>query len=127
MDRTATKYVHRLVERVDAVYNYLKKPCKLPDLPPLSTRASKKEETSSKISKNKDIAPKKISPKSGKSHHYYKPDTRSDDSENNNIFDLQLGETSNRTNDSKQNKRKIIVFEKGEDGTLADVKVKYVK
>lgn len=32
-DRTAHKYSDRLVRRVDAIYNQLKQPCKLADLP----------------------------------------------------------------------------------------------
>uniref|UniRef100_A0A1A9W2J7 Glycosyltransferase family 92 protein n=1 Tax=Glossina brevipalpis TaxID=37001 RepID=A0A1A9W2J7_9MUSC len=35
LDRTATKYVNRLVERVFMGYKHLKDKCKLPDLPPL--------------------------------------------------------------------------------------------
>ncbi|KAL9925607.1 uncharacterized protein ACN2A1_014144 [Glossina fuscipes fuscipes] len=35
LDRTATKYVNRLVERVFSAYKHLKGKCKLPDLPPL--------------------------------------------------------------------------------------------
>lgn len=35
LDRTATKYVNRLVERVFSAYTHLKGKCKLPDLPPL--------------------------------------------------------------------------------------------
>lgn len=37
-DRTAHKYSSRLVERVSAIYEYLKEPCKLSEIPPLPTR-----------------------------------------------------------------------------------------
>lgn len=35
VDRTTTKYVNRLVQRVDAVYRHLRQRCDLPSLPPL--------------------------------------------------------------------------------------------
>ncbi|KAH8249338.1 hypothetical protein KR032_008589 [Drosophila birchii] len=35
VDRTTTKYVNRLVQRVDAVYRHLRQRCDLPALPPL--------------------------------------------------------------------------------------------
>ena len=37
-DKTAHKYSSRLVERVSAVYEYLKEPCNLPDIPPVPTK-----------------------------------------------------------------------------------------
>ncbi|CAD7086486.1 unnamed protein product [Hermetia illucens] len=38
VDRTALKYQRRLLDRVETVYNYLKRPCNLPDIPPPPTR-----------------------------------------------------------------------------------------
>ncbi|KAH8328982.1 hypothetical protein KR074_001125 [Drosophila pseudoananassae] len=35
VDRTTTKYVNRLVQRVDAVYRHLRQRCDLPSMPPL--------------------------------------------------------------------------------------------
>lgn len=40
LDRTATRYVNRLVERVESVYNYLKSPCKLDNLPAAPVKPS---------------------------------------------------------------------------------------
>ena len=37
-DRTAHKYSSRLIERVGAIYDYLKEPCQLNDLPPAPTK-----------------------------------------------------------------------------------------
>lgn len=37
-DRTAHKYSSRLVERVGAIYEMLKEPCKLSEIPPIPTR-----------------------------------------------------------------------------------------
>lgn len=37
-DRTAHKYSSRLIERVGAIYEHLRVPCKLSDLPPAPTR-----------------------------------------------------------------------------------------
>ncbi|KAH8377931.1 hypothetical protein KR093_008021 [Drosophila rubida] len=45
MDRTTTKYVNRLVQRVDAVYRHLRQRCDLPALPPLPKRSSSQTET----------------------------------------------------------------------------------
>ncbi|KAH8351976.1 hypothetical protein KR084_000971 [Drosophila pseudotakahashii] len=51
VDRTTTKYVNRLVQRVDAVYRHLRQRCDLPALPPLpKTKEMSKE-------KPKDEAP----------------------------------------------------------------------
>ncbi|XP_055372133.1 hybrid signal transduction histidine kinase E [Condylostylus longicornis] len=38
LDRTAIKYTNRLIERVEKVYNYLKRPCNLDNLPPAPTK-----------------------------------------------------------------------------------------
>lgn len=38
LDRTAQKYSRNLVNRVGAIYDYLKEPCKLPDLPLAPTK-----------------------------------------------------------------------------------------
>ncbi|KAL5278665.1 hypothetical protein ACFFRR_003350 [Megaselia abdita] len=38
LDRTSTRYVNRLVERVEIVYKYLKAPCKLDNLPPAPSK-----------------------------------------------------------------------------------------
>ncbi|XP_016998547.2 uncharacterized protein [Drosophila takahashii] len=44
VDRTTTKYVNRLVQRVDAVYRHLRQRCDLPALPPLpKTKEMSKE------------------------------------------------------------------------------------
>lgn len=75
-DRTAHKYSSRLVERVGAVYDYLKEPCDLPDLPPVPTKPPSKRTkvlrvgklgstsgnniTSSKLSEQQDVKIKKI-------------------------------------------------------------------
>lgn len=44
MDRTTTKYVNRLVQRVDAVYRHLRQRCDLPALPTLPKRANAQTE-----------------------------------------------------------------------------------
>lgn len=38
VDRTAHKYSDRLVQRVEEIYNQLKRPCNLADLPKVPTR-----------------------------------------------------------------------------------------
>jgi hypothetical protein len=37
-DRTAHKYSARLIERVNAIYEHLKEPCNLSEIPPVPTR-----------------------------------------------------------------------------------------
>ncbi|XP_036321528.1 uncharacterized protein LOC118735714 isoform X2 [Rhagoletis pomonella] len=44
VDRTATKYVNRLVERVELVYKHLRQRCDLPALPNESTQEQKQQE-----------------------------------------------------------------------------------
>jgi len=44
VDRTTTKYVNRLVQRVDAVYRHLRQRCDLPALPPLPKTMEKPKE-----------------------------------------------------------------------------------
>ncbi|XP_037711068.1 uncharacterized protein LOC119548057 [Drosophila subpulchrella] len=44
VDRTTTKYVNRLVQRVDAVYRHLRQRCDLPALPPLPKTKEKPKE-----------------------------------------------------------------------------------
>ncbi|KAL7738715.1 hypothetical protein ACLKA6_007477 [Drosophila palustris] len=44
MDRTTTKYVNRLVQRVDAVYRHLRQRCDLPALPTLPKRPNAQSE-----------------------------------------------------------------------------------
>lgn len=52
VDRTAHKYTTKLLDRVGAIYEYLKKPCNLPDLPPQPIRPTVKK----KIIKPKPIS-----------------------------------------------------------------------
>lgn len=44
LDRTTTKYVNRLVQRVDAVYRHLRQRCDLPALPTLAKRTNAQAE-----------------------------------------------------------------------------------
>lgn len=52
VDRTAHKYSRRLTDRVELMYNKLKTPCKLLNLPPVPTKAPT---TRKKIFKVKDL------------------------------------------------------------------------
>lgn len=52
VDRTAHKYSRRLTDRVELMYNKLKTPCKLLNLPPVPTKAPT---TRKKILKVKDL------------------------------------------------------------------------
>jgi len=50
-DKTAHKYSARLVERVAAIYDYLKEPCQLGELPPTPTRPPQTQKRNLRIGK----------------------------------------------------------------------------
>ncbi|XP_017047978.1 uncharacterized protein LOC108092756 [Drosophila ficusphila] len=59
VDRTTTKYVNRLVQRVDAVYRHLRQRCDLPALPPLpKTKDIPKEDSKIKTKEKPKDKPK---------------------------------------------------------------------
>ncbi|KMY90077.1 uncharacterized protein LOC6732193 isoform X1 [Drosophila simulans] len=53
VDRTTTKYVNRLVQRVDAVYRHLRQRCDLPALPPLLKTKENPQEKPLEMTKEK--------------------------------------------------------------------------
>uniref|UniRef100_A0A6P4FKS7 Uncharacterized protein LOC108050731 isoform X2 n=1 Tax=Drosophila rhopaloa TaxID=1041015 RepID=A0A6P4FKS7_DRORH len=63
VDRTTTKYVNRLVQRVDAVYRHLRQRCDLPALPPLPKIQESPKEKSNEKTKEKLMEKTKEEPK----------------------------------------------------------------
>ncbi|XP_039497843.1 uncharacterized protein LOC120455558 [Drosophila santomea] len=53
VDRTTTKYVNRLVQRVDAVYRHLRQRCDLPALPPLPKTKENSQEKPIEVTKER--------------------------------------------------------------------------
>ncbi|XP_044316157.1 uncharacterized protein LOC108050731 isoform X1 [Drosophila rhopaloa] len=78
VDRTTTKYVNRLVQRVDAVYRHLRQRCDLPALPPLpkiqdSPKEKPNEKTKDKLKENTKEEPKDNSKEKPKDKQKEKP------------------------------------------------------
>ncbi|XP_017076000.1 uncharacterized protein LOC108111143 [Drosophila eugracilis] len=58
VDRTTTKYVNRLVQRVDAVYRHLRQRCDLPALPPVpKSKEVPKEQPKGKTNEKSKLQP----------------------------------------------------------------------
>ncbi|XP_055848872.1 uncharacterized protein LOC129913918 [Episyrphus balteatus] len=136
VDRTATRYVNRLVERVESVYNYLKKPCDLPDLPLIPEKPPPEPVNEPKykpIIRKDDKSNIRVHPKL-----YNKiPKDEDNDTNNNDLTNLNAASIPSETaaavaplpeNEAPpptEIKRKVIVFEQDSNGQTK-VRVKYV-
>ncbi|XP_067620663.1 uncharacterized protein [Eurosta solidaginis] len=129
VDRTATKYVNRLVERVELVYKHLKKRCDLPALPNEPPEEPRQQNQQRKLqskstdthTKNDDERIKILANVKSKRDNDHEGNSRNSETTieksvvKSNSLDPVASETNHEYKE-KRKQRKVVVFEQDENG-----------